>query len=1047
MTANKSDSKQGSLDNLKLLRSDAYRNSEDLVKLVKGARKKLDIIYRSIDNKERELYAVIENRRQAEEEAAANEYEAMEQFAAQNGIIPEPIVADTADFVELAIPDEPEINPKNVFEQKTEDRAEVTEKAQDVDTAEKAKANITDTVETPKPIIAEKAEIEVEAEVKPKVQAEQSATSKVIVDKSEAKDRSEISDKSGKPKKKPNEMPRGEKPTEHKEAAQRPFKQSDVNAVDKPTEKAVEKPAKAVEAPAVKAEPVEAAQKATRTEDAEAAVVGTKQEPTVRNIVTDGVKMVEKTYVDDKGNVRTRRFIDTSKPAFTARAPREKTDRFKRDGTQDTRAPREGGRYNDYKKEGFTPRTGTTDRPPRFGDKPVNNKDSYGKDDDAVKRDPKKPTVVKKFNDIPVKDTGKTFGNKNKTPERNKDEKGASKRIKVRAFDDFEDEDRIVNRKLNKKKDNKAVEQPIKKIESAVVTGTDISIKDLSEKTGVAVGSLIKELFKENVLKGINDRIDFTLAEYIAGIFGVTLTQKLEKTAEEVVEGGLYEDDGLVDDQKRPPIVTIMGHVDHGKTSLLDAIRQTNVTQGEAGGITQHIGAYQVTINDEPITFIDTPGHEAFTAMRARGAQVTDIAVIVVAADDGVMPQTIEAINHAKAANVPIIVAINKMDKPQANPNNVMTQLTEYGLVSEEWGGDTIMVPVSAKAKTGIKELLESILVVAEVKELKANSNKKAKGTVIEAKLDKNRGPLATLLIQNGTLHVGDYVVAGMAAGKVKAMSDDKGKYIKVALPGTPVEVLGFSDVPNAGDFIYSVDEKLAKQVVSERKDKEKVLRAQNQTVVSLDDVFNRINEENMKVLNIIIKCDVQGTMEALKSSLVKISNEEVRIVPIHGGVGAITENDVMLAKASNAIIIGFNVRADSNARNAAEREGVDIRIYSIIYDAVDDITKAMKGMLAPKFKDEIIGQIQVREVFKISNIGTIAGCYVTQGKVTKTAKVRVYRNDVLVANCEILSLRRFKDDVKEVAKGNECGIGLVNYNDIKVDDIYEVYQTEEVEA
>ena len=488
-----------------------------------------------------------------------------------------------------------------------------------------------------------------------------------------------------------------------------------------------------------------------------------------------------------------------------------------------------------------------------------------------------------------------------------------------------------------------------------------------------------------------------------------------------------------------------MGHVDHGKTSLLDAIRNTNVTKGEAGGITQAIGAYQVVINGESITFIDTPGHEAFTAMRARGAQVTDIAVIVVAADDGVMPQTVEAINHAKAAGVPIVVAINKTDKPTANPDVVKTQLTEYGIVPEEWGGDNIMVNVSAKTGAGIKELLEAILIVAEVRELKANPAKRASGTIIEAKLDKNRGPVATALVQNGTLRVGDYIIAGTADGKVKAMFDEKGRGVKEAGPSMPVEVLGFSAVPNAGDVMFSVDEKLGKQVASERKDKEKLARTNVSAAVSLDDLYSKISEENMKNLNLIIKTDVQGSLEALKSSLIKVSNDEVKVSPIHGGVGAITESDVMLAKASNAIIIGFNVRADSNAKAAAEREGVDIRIYRIIYDAVDDVTAAMRGMLAPKYKETILGTAEVREVFRISGVGTVAGCYVTGGKISRGSKVRVYRDNVVVTDCEMSALKRFKDDVKEVAQGYECGISLVNYNDIKVGDVFENYVIEEI--
>ena len=524
----------------------------------------------------------------------------------------------------------------------------------------------------------------------------------------------------------------------------------------------------------------------------------------------------------------------------------------------------------------------------------------------------------------------------------------------------------------------------------------------------------------------------------------VTLELKVEKTAEEIISTA-EADDGLINDTKRPPIVTVMGHVDHGKTSLLDSIRNTSVTSGEAGGITQHIGAYTVVCNGERITFIDTPGHAAFTAMRARGAKVTDIAIIVVAADDGVMPQTIEAINHAKAAEVSIIVAINKMDKNHIDPDRVKQQLTEYELVPEEWGGDTIMVPVSAKTGEGLNQLLESVLLVTEIKELKANPAKRATGTIIEAKLDKGRGPVATVLVSNGTLNVGDSLIAGAATGKIRAMFDDKGKKVKSAGPSTPVEVLGFSEVPQAGDYMYVADEKLVKKAAEERKDKIKLENARQTQSFSLGDLFGRISEGQLKTLNIIVKTDVQGSLEALKSSLEKISNDEVKVSAIHGGVGGINETDIMLAKASQAIIIGFNVRADNNAKSLAEKENVDIRLYSVIYDAVDDVTAAMKGMLAPKFTETVIGSVEVREVFKISGVGTVAGCYVTNGKVVRNGKVRVYRNNISVYDGNILALKRFKDDVKEVAYGFECGISVENYNDIKVGDIFEVYQMEEI--
>lgn len=607
------------------------------------------------------------------------------------------------------------------------------------------------------------------------------------------------------------------------------------------------------------------------------------------------------------------------------------------------------------------------------------------------------------------------------------------------------DEDRVVRRN-RRKSTNEAPVVVAPKITNAVITTQEVSIKALSEKIGVTASEIIKQLFKEGVMKTINDTVDFDYAEYIAGLNGVTLELKLEKTAEEIISGA-GEDDGLENNEKRPPIVTVMGHVDHGKTSLLDAIRHTHVTSGEAGGITQHIGAYTVTCHGEPITFIDTPGHAAFTAMRARGAKVTDVAIIVVAADDGVKPQTVEAINHAKAAGVSIVVAINKMDKPDVDPDRVKQQLTEYGLLAEEWGGDTIMVPVSAKTGMNLDKLLESVLLVAEMKELKANSKKRATGTIIEAKLDKGKGPVATVLVANGTLHVGDSLIAGSATGKIRAMFDDKGRKVKSAGPSIPVEVLGFSEVPAAGDFMYVADDKLVKKAAEERKDKIKLENARQSTpAMNLDNLFGKISEGQLKNLNLIVKTDVVGSLEALKASLEKISNDEVKVSCIHGGVGGINETDVILAKASQAIVIGFNVRADSNAKALAEKEGVDIHLYSVIYDAVDDVTAAMKGMLAPKYKETTVGSVEVREVFKITGVGTVAGAYVTQGKAVRNGKVRIYRDNIMIYDGTINALKRFKDDVKEVAAGYECGISVVNYNDIKVGDVFEVYQVEEIQ-
>ena len=582
-------------------------------------------------------------------------------------------------------------------------------------------------------------------------------------------------------------------------------------------------------------------------------------------------------------------------------------------------------------------------------------------------------------------------------------------------------------------------------IDKAVMNMETISVKSLAEKTGKPVAELLKKLMMLGMMSTINSELDYDTAQLICSEFGINLELKLDKTAEDVLgEGDMADEDK--DLKPRPPIVTVMGHVDHGKTSLLDVIRKTRVTEHEAGGITQHIGAYTINHKDQDITFLDTPGHEAFTAMRARGAQVTDIAILVVAADDGVMPQTVEAINHAKAAKVPIIVAINKIDRPNANPNKVMQELTEHGLVAEDWGGDTVMVPVSAITKEGIDQLLEMILLLSEVQELKANPNRLAKGTIVEAKLDKGRGPVATVLVQNGTLRVSDMIVAGTAYGKVRAMVDDMGNRVEEALPSQPVEVVGFSEVPVAGDVMHAVEQdKLTKQVAEERKDKQKADMLKNLSKVSLDDLFSRV-EEGLQDLNIIIKADVQGSVEAVKQALEKLSNKDVRVNVIHAGVGAIKAMDVMLATSSNAIIIGFNVRPDSMARVEAEKEKVEIRTYRVIYKAIEDIQLAMKGMLAPEFKEVVLGHAEVRTIFNVSAIGTIAGSYVTDGKIVRSASVRLLRDDVVVFEGSIAALKRFKDDAKEVNQGYECGITLKNYNDIKEGDIIESYEMQEIE-
>ncbi len=568
-----------------------------------------------------------------------------------------------------------------------------------------------------------------------------------------------------------------------------------------------------------------------------------------------------------------------------------------------------------------------------------------------------------------------------------------------------------------------------------------ITVKELAEKIGKPVNEVIKQLIFCGVMAAINQEIDFATAEKVTAKFDIQLKQKQEEENKLMDEEETEED---VNTEKRPPIVTVMGHVDHGKTSLLDAIRKSRVTETEAGGITQHIGAYTVTINDEKITFLDTPGHEAFTAMRARGAQITDLVILVVAADDGIMPQTEEAISHCKAANVPMVVAINKMDKPEANPDRVKQELTEFGMIAEDWGGDVITVPVSAKNKQGIDDLLEMVLLTAEMMELKANPSRNAKGTVIEAKLDKGRGPVATLLVQNGTLHVGDSILVGTTYGKIRAMFDDKGKKIKSAGPSIPAEVLGLSEVPSAGDrFTVIRDEKTARQMAEARK--EKIKDQQISHRVSLEDLYSQIQEGKVKELGLIVKADVQGSVEAMKQSLEKLSTDDVKVRVLHGGVGAITETDVTLASASNAIIIGFNVRPDANATAASEREKVDIKTYRVIYNAIEDIKSAMIGMLEPDYKEVVLGSAEVRQIYKISNVGTIAGCYVLNGKIVRSSDIRVIRNGIVILDGKLASLKRFKDDVREVAAGYECGLSIEKFNDLKEGDIIEAYTMEEI--
>ena len=611
------------------------------------------------------------------------------------------------------------------------------------------------------------------------------------------------------------------------------------------------------------------------------------------------------------------------------------------------------------------------------------------------------------------------------------------------------------NKKDNKFRGNKSrneEQEKLRRLQMEVARKAPVTVKipdeitvgELASRMKKTAGEVIKLLMKNGVMAGINQTIDFDTAEYVATEMGCKVEREVTVTIEErIIDDHVDTAEEL---QPRGPVVVVMGHVDHGKTSLLDAIRKTSVTAGEAGGITQHIGAYTVDVNGNPVTFLDTPGHAAFTSMRARGAMCTDIAVLVVAADDGIMPQTIESINHAKAANIPIIVAINKMDKPTANPDKIKEQLTKYDLIPEEWGGDTVICPISAKTGMGLEDLLEMIIVSSEVLELKANPNRRGKGTVIEARLDKTKGPIATLLVQNGTLKQGDIIIAGTAVGRVRVMTNDKGRTVKVAGPSQPVEITGLADVPAPGDeFNVVTDERMARELVEQRRQAEKDAKAKLTQKVTLDNLFARMQEGEMKELPLIVKADVQGSAEAVKASLEKISNEEVRVRVIHAGVGAINESDILLASTAGAIIVGFNVRPDAAAQANGQRANVDMRFYRVIYDAIDEIEAAMKGMLAPKFEEAVIGHAEVRMTYKVSAIGTIAGCMVKDGKVSRDAKVRVLRDNIVIHEGEVGSLQRFKDAVKEVSAGYECGMSILKFNDIKEGDIFECFVMQEV--
>ena len=631
------------------------------------------------------------------------------------------------------------------------------------------------------------------------------------------------------------------------------------------------------------------------------------------------------------------------------------------------------------------------------------------------------------------------------------DEDDSIKKVKIRKQRTKTTGDRDIDfqwsKKKSKKQDDKKHPHPQEKekgdkIQRTAEIAEKITVKDLADILGVPATHLIKKLIPLGIMAAVNQNIDGEIAAAIGREYGFELVVKKDET----VMDYLAEEEDPAKMVPRSPVVTVMGHVDHGKTSLLDRIRKTKVTEQEAGGITQHIGAYKVKIGDREIVFLDTPGHEAFTAMRARGAQVTDIAILVVAADDGVMPQTIEAINHARAAGVPLVVAINKIDKPSANPSRVKQELADQGLLLEEWGGDTVGVEVSAHTGEGIEELLEMVLLVADMQELKANPDRNAVGTVIEAKLDKGRGPVATVLVQKGTLKIGDSIVVGATYGKVRAMTDDNGKRISKAGPSTPIEVIGLSEVPDAGDIlVVTEDDKTARHIAQERKERIRTSMLKSSQRVSLEDLFTQIKEGKVKDLNIIIKADVHGSVEAVKQSIEKLSSDEVRIKIIHSGVGAITETDVMLAAASNAIVIGFNVRPDSKAVQMASHENVDIRTYRIIYDAINDIEAAIKGMLEPKFKEVVIGKAEVRAIFKVSSVGTIAGCYVLEGKIQRNGGIRVVRDGIVIYEGRIDSLKRFKDDVKEVLQGYECGLTIEGFNDIKEGDELECFVSQEV--
>ncbi len=701
-----------------------------------------------------------------------------------------------------------------------------------------------------------------------------------------------------------------------------------------------------------------------------------------------------------------------------------------------------GGRFN--RDNGTRPAMSREGKP---FDKPFEKKGNFvPRDNNGFKpKQSSKPEI----SDTIITKPERTFGNKNKTKTFDTEKKELSKKAKMKmGYIDYDDgyidgEERMgrVRTKVKKAKVQVAPEKIV--IERAVIDTQNLTVKILSEKIGKPAVDIIKKFMMLGMMPNINSVIDYETAELVAQEFGITLEQKVAKNFEEQLQEMYASQDHTK--ESRPPVVTVMGHVDHGKTSLLDAIRNTNVIQGEAGGITQHIGAYTVDCKGQSITFIDTPGHAAFTAIRARGAQLTDVAVLVVAADDGIMPQTVEAINHIKSANCPMIVAINKIDKPEANIDRVKQQLTEYNVVPEEWGGDVICVPISAKKNMNIDNLLESILLVAEMLELKADSTQEASGTIIESKVDKGRGIVATILIKNGSLKIGDFVVCGVASGRIRAMMDYKGNNVKVAGPSMPVSVLGLNVVPEAGEMAYVVDEKMAKNIIDERTARLQVEKMKEGAGVTLEDFLQQSADSEVKVLKVIIKADVKGSCEAVKMTLEKIHNDEAKVQVIHSGVGGINESDVILANASKAIIVGFNVKPEAKAKQMADRDKVEISLYKVIYDAVDDITNKINGMQAPKFEEVITGHIEVRQLFKISSVGTIAGSYVTDGLVNRDSKIRVIRNGEMILDTSIETLQHQKDQVKTVKMGYECGIKLKGFNDVVVGDILEAYELKQI--